>query len=85
LEVLGYCRIGNLKPLFERLFEELRIIPINRIIIDAAIVIRQQKSMSLGDSIIGATALENDLTIVTRNDKDFKWIEKLQVNNPFGN
>jgi predicted nucleic acid-binding protein len=65
LEVLGYYRIGNLKSLFERLFGELKVIPISRIIIDTAIVILQQKSMSLGDAIIGATALENDLTIVT--------------------
>ena len=85
LEVLGYYRIGNSKPLFEQLFEEFNVIPISRIIIDAAIFIRQQKSMSLGDAIIAATALENALTIVTRNDKDFNWIEKLKVSNPFKN
>ena len=85
LEVLGYHRIGDLKPLFEQLFEEFSIIPISRIIIGTAIFIRQQKSMSLGDAIIFATALENDLTIVTRNVKDFNWIEKLKVHNPFEN
>ena len=83
LEVLGYHRIGDLKPLFEQLFEEFSMIPISRIIIDTAISIRQQKSMSLGDAVICATALENDLTIVTRNVKDFVWIEKLKVYNPF--
>ncbi len=83
LEVLGYYRIGNLKSLFEQLFEEFNVIPISRIIIDTAILVRQQKSMSLGDAIIAATALENDLTIVTRNNKDFNWIKSLKVYNPF--
>lgn len=39
LEVLGYYRIGNLKPLFEQLFDEFNVIPISRIIIDTAILI----------------------------------------------
>jgi len=85
LEVLGYHRIGTLKSLFEQLFQEFNIISISGIIIDKAILIRQQKSMSLGDAIICATALVNDLTIVTRNVKDFVWIEKLKVLNPFEN
>lgn len=83
LEVLGYPKIGDLKPLFEQLFAEFTVIPISKAIIDRAILIRQQKSMSLGDAIIAATALQNDLTIVSRNVKDFDWLENLTVHNPF--
>lgn len=83
LEVLGYHRIGDLKPLFEQLFTEFEVIPISKSIIDSAISIRQQKSMSLGDSIIYGTALQNDLTIVTRNTKDFDKFENITVYNPF--
>jgi len=83
LEVLGYHRIGNLKPLFEQLFAEFTVISISNSIIDSAISIRQQKSMSLGDSIIYATALQNDLTIVTRNTKDFYRLENINIYNPF--
>ena len=84
LEVLGYHRIGDLKSLFEQLFVEFNLIPVSKIIIDTGILLRQQKSMSLGDAIIAATALQNDLTIVTRNIKDFNWIDTLSVYNPFG-
>jgi predicted nucleic acid-binding protein len=83
LEVLGYHKIGDLKILFEQLFAEFNLIPISKAIINHAILIRQQKSMSLGDAIIAATALHNDLTIVSRNVKDFDWLENLTVHNPF--
>jgi predicted nucleic acid-binding protein len=85
LEVLGYHRIGQLKPLFEQLFMEFNLIPVSKMIIDTAISLRQQKSMSLGDAIISATALQNDLTIVTRNSKDFSWLNTLNTYNPFDN
>ncbi len=38
--------------------------------------------MSLGDAIIAATALEHYQTLVTRNIKDFDWIEGLKVIDP---
>jgi hypothetical protein len=83
LEVLGYHKIGDLKILFEQLFAEFNLIPISKEIINHAILIRQQKSMSLGDAIIAATALHNDLTIVSRNVKDFDWLKNLTIYNPF--
>ena len=33
--------------------------------------------------IIAATALEHDLSLVTRNTDDFQWIEGLTLVNPF--
>jgi predicted nucleic acid-binding protein len=39
--------------------------------------------MSLGDSIIAATALGGDSTLITRNVDDFRWIAGLVVINPF--
>ena len=83
LEVLGYHNIGNLKPAFELLFNGFNSIPLNKVVIDKAILIRQQKKMSLGDSIIAATALLNGLIVVTRNTEDFIWLENIAVYNPF--
>ncbi len=51
-------------------------------IIAQAILLRQQRQMSLGDSLIGATALLHNLTMVTVNVKDFNWIDNLNVINP---
>jgi predicted nucleic acid-binding protein len=39
--------------------------------------------MSLGDSLIAATALVHNLILVTRNTDDFNWIANLSLLNPF--
>jgi hypothetical protein len=39
--------------------------------------------MTLGDALVAGTALAYNLTLVTRNAKDFNWITGLSVLNPF--
>jgi predicted nucleic acid-binding protein len=56
---------------------------INTDIVNKTIYIRQQHKTKLPDAIIAATALAYDLTLVTRNTKDFKNIEGLEVIDPF--
>ncbi len=83
LEVLGYHQLNEKdKTDLESLFNLAIIYPVSSSIIDLAIQFRQQKSMSLGDSIIAATALEHHQTLVTRNITDFNWIEGLKVFDP---
>lgn len=48
-----------------------------------AITLRQQKNMSLGDSLIAATALTYNLPLCTRNRDDFKHITELMMVDPF--
>ncbi len=45
--------------------------------------IRKSNRIKLPDAIIAATALVNDLTLLTRNVADFKNIETLDVIDPF--
>ena len=52
---------------------------IDQIIITETIKIRQIYKTKLPDAIIAATALVNDLILVTRNTSDFKNIEGLQI------
>jgi len=59
------------------------VIPLSDSLIDTIIQIKQKYNLKLGDAIIGATALINDLTIVTRNQKDFDKISNVEVFNPF--
>jgi len=84
LEVLGYYKLTKQdeKDLAD-LFEKSTIYPVSSIIIEQAINLRRHKSMSIGDAIIAATALEYSETLVTRNEADFKCVDKLKLINPF--
>ena len=84
IESLGFSRLtaeeGTKITLSLKLLAEL---PLDDEIARCAIGLRQQKKMNLGDAIIGATALEYGVPLVTRNDGDFKHIPGLKIINPF--
>ena len=83
VETLGYPYLStDEKSYLERCFGTVTIFPVTHAVIDTAVTLRQQKKMSLGDAIIAATALEYQQTLVTRNVKDFDWVEGLKVVNP---
>jgi|JI10StandDraft_1071094.scaffolds.fasta_scaffold2466481_2 hypothetical protein len=83
IEVLGWLNAtpDQIKPL-EIFIDYANILPINDAVINQTIVIRQHKKIGLGDAIIAATALVYDLTIVSRNTKDFANIEGLKFIDP---
>jgi predicted nucleic acid-binding protein len=62
------------------LFAEL---PLQESVVQSAIRLRRRRSIRLGDAIIAATALEHNLSLVTRNTADFEWIDGLPLLNPF--
>ncbi len=83
IEVLGYHQLLETdKQDFLAFFNTARIIHISHPVLKQAVTLRQQRKMSLGDSIISATAILNNLTLVTANVKDFHWIEHLKLLNP---
>ena len=49
---------------------------------EAVIALRQIKKLSLGESIIAATALEYRLPLAARNIEDISWSDGLEVLNP---
>jgi predicted nucleic acid-binding protein len=59
------------------------VFALEELVIRKAIEIRKKHKTKLPDAIIAATALVNELTIITRNTKDFKKIEGLEVFNPY--
>jgi predicted nucleic acid-binding protein len=67
---------------FERMFSILRVLPITWTLADNAIALRQRRKLSLGDSLITATALEWRCPLATRNTDDFLWIDGPEVINP---
>jgi predicted nucleic acid-binding protein len=83
VEVVGFHGITDpQRAQFRQLFSTLPLVDIDRPVIDRAVSLRQQCRMSLGDSIIAATALIHDLTLVTRNVADFRWITGLRLLDP---
>ncbi|MBF0232682.1 MAG: type II toxin-antitoxin system VapC family toxin [Desulfamplus sp.] len=83
LEVLGYHKLTpEDRQDFEEFFSIMPIIHISQTIIEQAVALRQQRKMSLGDSIIAATTIVHNLTLVTANVKDFEWIQDITILNP---
>ncbi len=83
IEALGYSRIpANELLLLGALFNESYGLPLTDAIVELAIKLRQLKQMSLGDSIVAATAIENNSTLWTANTDDFSHIEDLHFSNP---
>jgi hypothetical protein len=44
--------------------------------------LRRNNNIKLADALIAATALLNNLVLVTGNEEDFKAIEELEIYNP---
>jgi len=69
----------------KKLSEIANIYYINQQIADKAIEIRRKRKIKLADAVIAATAIVNNLRLVTRNIDDFENIEELTIINPFDN
>ena len=83
VEVLGFHGLEeHEKAYFEDFFQRVETLLLTPEIAEAAIGLRQQRRIGLGDAIIAATALEHSLTLVTRNTSDFRWIDNLRLLNP---
>ncbi len=83
IEALGFTTIPAQELLLlEALFVESYDLELTNAVVDSAIKLRQGKRMSLGDSIIAATALVNELTLWTANVDDFAHIDNLALLNP---
>ncbi len=57
-------------------------LPLSDEIAEKSIWVHKQQKIKLPDAIIAATALVHNLVIISRNTKDFKDIEGLEVKNP---
>lgn len=83
VEVLGYHRLTDEdRKHFEEFFSAATVLGISGKVLDVAVELKQQRKLSLGDALIAGTALAHDLTLVTRNIKDFDWIDGLRLLDP---
>ena len=83
LETLGYHQLNDKdERYFKSLFALMTIRIIDSSTIVKAIQLRQIRRMSVGDAIIAATAMVNELDLYTHNVQDFRWIEGINIIDP---
>ena len=83
LETLGYHQLKDAeRRAIAAVLDNLTQVMLTQATFDIAITLRQRRKMSLGDVLIAATCLENDLPLATANTKDFDWIDELMIHNP---
>ena len=84
IEVLGFNppNPADLVP-FEDLVKTVEVIGLSEEIIQRTIEVRRSYKIKLPDAVIAATAIVHDLTLISRNDDDFKKIDNLKYLNPF--
>jgi len=67
----------------EKLLKLLREVPLHEAVISTVIQLRSRIAIKLPDAIIAASALVENLPLITRNARDFKHIPGLTVIDPF--
>ena len=80
IEFLGYKDVADSSKEFISMAD---VFGIDNAIIQTCIDLRKSSKIKLPDAIIAATALTNNLTLITNNDKDFDKIQNLNVINPY--
>jgi predicted nucleic acid-binding protein len=83
IEILTYNENEDKLPLIASFIELATILPLDLIVTKKTIELRRKyRKLKLGDAIIAATAISNDLILITNNEKDFLNIKNLKVMNP---
>lgn len=84
IETLGYSLSTEYESMInEDFIDGSIIIELTRDVVDKTIEIRKIYRIKLPDAIIAATALVHDMTLISRNDIDFKKVTDLKYLNPF--
>jgi len=81
IELLSFDNEDELKNI-DRLLVNSRIFSLDDEIVDKTIEVRRKYKLKLPDAIIAATAMVNNLILVTHNKKDFKKIRGLKIIDP---
>jgi predicted nucleic acid-binding protein len=83
IEVLRFNTSDDSYAILEDFVAESAVLEINDQVVDKTIILCKARKIKLPDAIIAATALVNDLVLISRNISDFKNIETLELINPW--
>lgn len=82
IEVLGFKTSDEHYQLLTNFINDANVLDLTNIVVELTINIRKEHKTKLPDAIIAATALANELILISRNISDFKDIEGLKVIDP---
>jgi predicted nucleic acid-binding protein len=82
IEVLGFNAPPEHYILLTSFMNDATIIDLIPTVIDQSIELRKQYKIKLPDAIIAATAMVYNLTLITRNIKDFEGVPGLKIIDP---
>ena len=71
--------------LVQRLLDPFRELAVDRDVAERAGRIRRETGIATPDALIAATAIAHDLTLLTRNRRDFEPVKRLRIRDPTGN
>ncbi|WP_168036719.1 PIN domain-containing protein [Neolewinella antarctica] len=77
------CLCGIIRLRKVSYVKELTCLELDDYVKEKAIEIHRHYNIKLPDAVIAATAIVSDLTLISRNDKDFLQITDLRYVNPF--
>jgi predicted nucleic acid-binding protein len=84
IELLGWKKHtseGFIKA--KEFLRRAEVISVDDKLADLTIELRINNNIKLADALIAASALLNDLVLVTRNEEDFSMLDSLEIYNPF--
>ncbi len=84
IELLGW-QSDTLKQLNDvaDFVQDSEILLLSDVVVDKTIELRRKFKIKLPDAVIAATAIVHDLTLISRNDDDFRKVPELKYLNPF--
>jgi predicted nucleic acid-binding protein len=84
IEVLGYSDLPHKMSAMSNFVSLSEILPLNETVTEKTIELKRLfRKMKLGDAITAATAITDNLALITRNVDDFKFIPNFTVINPY--
>jgi len=82
VEVLGFNEKVEEQKALGNFMSMAKVFFVDEKIADQTIQLRKQTKLKLPDAFIASTAIVNDLTLITRNEKDFGRVSQIKVINP---
>jgi len=83
IEVLGFNSSEEMHEFLSGFFNDSHVIELTDTVVNKTIDLRRKVKIKTPDAIVAATALSQNLTLLTRNLKDFQAIFGLDCLNPW--